>query len=97
VAEAARPFVSRTAEVEIAESLLLDPSRDRLAVVWLLGEPGIGKTRLATEIACRARSAGAGVLFGRCNEDLSVPYQPCGPQRGAIAGAACMHSSDYLP
>ncbi len=74
--EASRPFVSRTAELELAESLLTDPHRDRLAVLWLLGEPGIGKTRLATELAHRVHSAGGVVLFGRCNEDLSVPYQP---------------------
>lgn len=73
--EPARPFVSRVAELERAE-VVSDPTRDRVAVLWLLGEPGIGKTRLATEIARRAHAAGAVVLFGRCNEDLSVPYQP---------------------
>jgi class 3 adenylate cyclase len=76
VAEAARPFVSRTAELELAESLLADPARERLAVLWLLGEPGIGKTRLAVEIARRAHAAGALVLGGHCDEDLPVPYQP---------------------
>jgi class 3 adenylate cyclase/tetratricopeptide (TPR) repeat protein len=74
--EASRSFVSRTAELAVAESLLSHSSRNRLAVLWLLGEPGIGKTRLAAEIARRVHSAGGVVLFGRCNEDLSVPYQP---------------------
>ena len=73
---ASRPFVSRTAELELAEGVLADPGRDRLGVLWLLGEPGIGKTRLATEIARRAHARGDVVLFGRCSEDLSVPYQP---------------------
>jgi class 3 adenylate cyclase/tetratricopeptide (TPR) repeat protein len=71
-----RPFVSRAGELELAEQVLTDHTRERVAVLWLLGEPGIGKTRLATEIALRAHAAGAPVLFGRCNEDLAVPYQP---------------------
>ena len=69
-------FVSRADELRQGDRLLSDPSRDRVAVLWLLGEPGIGKTRLATEIARRAHAGGAVVLFGRCSEDLSVPYQP---------------------
>jgi class 3 adenylate cyclase/tetratricopeptide (TPR) repeat protein len=71
-----RPFVSRVAELDVAGSLLADDGHGRASVLWLLGEPGIGKTRLAAEIAGRARSAGSLVLFGRCNEDLTVPYQP---------------------
>ena len=69
-------FVSRADELRQGDRLLSDPTRDRVAVLWLLGEPGIGKTRLATEIARRAHAGGAVVLFGRCSEDLSVPYQP---------------------
>ncbi|MEX0663628.1 MAG: AAA family ATPase [Acidimicrobiia bacterium] len=45
-------------------------------VVLVAGEPGIGKTRLATEIALRANAQGATVLFGRCDDELGVPYQP---------------------
>ena len=70
------PFVSRAAELVLAETVLGDPVRDRAAVLWVLGEPGIGKTRLAAEVARRAHAGGALVLFGRCDEDLSVPYQP---------------------
>ncbi len=44
--------------------------------VLLTGEPGIGKTRTATEIARSAHEEGALVLAGRCDEGLSVPYQP---------------------
>jgi DNA-binding SARP family transcriptional activator len=73
---AALPFVSRQAELEEAEALVFDPDRRRLAVIWLLGEPGIGKTRLAREIARRAHGREATVLFGWNSEDLAVPYQP---------------------
>jgi DNA-binding SARP family transcriptional activator len=43
------------------------------AVVLVAGEAGIGKTRLAAELA---RSLPASVLYGRCDEGLAVPYQP---------------------
>jgi class 3 adenylate cyclase/tetratricopeptide (TPR) repeat protein len=69
-------FVSRSRELRLGERALTDPARQRLGLLWLLGEPGIGKTRLASEIARRAHALGAVVLFGRCGEDLSAPYQP---------------------
>jgi tetratricopeptide (TPR) repeat protein len=40
------------------------------------GEAGIGKTRLASELACAVHGEGALVLYGRCDEGLGVPYQP---------------------
>ncbi len=45
----------------------------RVALVG--GEPGIGKTMLASSAAVAAHEEGATVLFGRCDEDISVPYQ----------------------
>ena len=47
----------------------------RLAV--LSGEAGIGKTRLADELARLARQLGWAVLWGTCSEaELSLPYLP---------------------
>ena len=45
-------------------------------VVLVAGEPGIGKTRLAAELAGRLHAAGMTVLWGRCDRELGVPYQP---------------------
>lgn len=45
-------------------------------VVLIAGEPGIGKTRLATEVCRAAHDDGAIVLYGRCDEEAVVPYQP---------------------
>jgi class 3 adenylate cyclase len=45
-------------------------------LVLVCGEPGIGKTRLAAELAHEARSEGATVLYGRCDDEPGVPYQP---------------------
>ncbi|MDP8968831.1 MAG: AAA family ATPase, partial [Actinomycetota bacterium] len=43
----------------------------------LEGEAGIGKTRLAQELARRARDRGAVVLAARCHEDeANLPYGP---------------------
>jgi predicted ATPase len=45
-------------------------------VVVLAGEPGIGKSRLAAELAREVGAAGAPVLRGRNDEDAVVPFQP---------------------
>ncbi|HMC05535.1 MAG TPA: adenylate/guanylate cyclase domain-containing protein, partial [Actinomycetota bacterium] len=48
----------------------------RRHVVLVAGEPGIGKTALASEVAAAARASGSTVLYGRCDADLGRPYQP---------------------
>jgi predicted ATPase len=46
-------------------------------VLLLAGEPGIGKTRLAEELATEAAAHGALVLWGRCHEaEWTPPYWP---------------------
>ena len=45
-------------------------------VVLLAGEPGVGKTSLATRLACDAAEQGATVLYGRADPEALVPYQP---------------------
>ena len=60
--------------------------RERLRALWaaarggmrqavmISGEPGIGKTRLASHAALELHGEGATVLFGHCDEDLAAPY-----------------------
>jgi predicted ATPase len=48
----------------------------RCQAVLLCGEPGIGKTRTAAEVAQAAFDEGAIALYGRCDEEIGVPYQP---------------------
>jgi class 3 adenylate cyclase/tetratricopeptide (TPR) repeat protein len=51
-------------------------TRGERRVVLVGGEPGIGKTRLATEVALAAHRHGATVLYGHCDSELGAPYQP---------------------
>jgi hypothetical protein len=73
---ARRPFVGR----EQAQVRLRDASEaaseGRRGLVFVGGEPGIGKTSLAAAFAGEARDGGATVLYGRCDEDALTPYQP---------------------
>src|SRR5262245_44769500 len=46
-------------------------------LVLLVGEPGIGKTRIARELALRAAALGVAVRWGRCQEtEGAPPYWP---------------------
>lgn len=69
-------YVGRDLERE-GLAFLLDEVRDGARrVAFISGEPGIGKTRLSTQLAIQAHGDGATVLYGRCDEDLGVPYGP---------------------
>lgn len=50
-------------------------SAGRLAV-FVGGEPGIGKTRIVKELCRDAHHQGGIVLWGACDEELAMPYQP---------------------
>ncbi|HLT69337.1 MAG TPA: AAA family ATPase [Acidimicrobiales bacterium] len=57
-------------------------------LVVLSGDPGIGKTTLAAELAVRVHATGGIVLYGRWDEDGHVSYQAVREALGAYA-AAC--------
>jgi DNA-binding winged helix-turn-helix (wHTH) protein len=66
-------------ERELAELLAaLEGGADSHGRLFLIsGEPGIGKTRLADELAAHARARGVRVAWGRCWKGGSVPaYWP---------------------
>lgn len=45
-------------------------------VAFVSGEPGIGKTSLCRRVAQDGYEHGVCVLYGRCDEDLGITYQP---------------------
>jgi class 3 adenylate cyclase len=69
------PLVGRDAELEELGRCWRNARSGRRSVAVLVGEPGIGKTRLATEFCRAAYAEGALVLLGRCYEESLVPYQ----------------------
>lgn len=69
-------FVGRVAERERLEAAAKTAADGACRGVLVAGEAGMGKTRLVTEVATDAHAAGAVVLYGRCDEELAIPYQP---------------------
>jgi predicted ATPase len=73
-ARAARDiFVGREKELAILQAHLDSAASGHGRLVLLVGEPGIGKTRTAHELAAYARTRGAQVLIGRCYESEGAP------------------------
>ncbi|HTE86925.1 MAG TPA: AAA family ATPase [Dehalococcoidia bacterium] len=66
-------FVDRERESETLRARLTAGLAGRGSVVLLAGDAGIGKTRLAEEVAAEARQRGAEVLWGRCWENEGAP------------------------
>jgi DNA-binding SARP family transcriptional activator/tetratricopeptide (TPR) repeat protein len=66
-------FVGRDSELRVLLAALDRAEAGIGSVVLLAGEPGIGKTRLADEVAAHARDRGFAVLRGRCWEAGGAP------------------------
>jgi DNA-binding CsgD family transcriptional regulator/tetratricopeptide (TPR) repeat protein len=67
------PFVGREAELAALTAELDAALAGSGGVVLVAGEPGIGKTRLAAELAAQASARGGLVLWGRCWEGEGAP------------------------
>ena len=72
----ARPFVGRQAELDRLAARWEHVRGGGSATVLIGGDAGAGKTRLAAEFASSRHDAGALVLCGACDVELSRPYQP---------------------
>src|SRR5919202_2788315 len=68
--------VGREAEAEALAAGFKRATVEGRQAVLIGGEPGGGKTTLVSQAARAAHAEGARVLYGRCDEDLGVPYQP---------------------
>ena len=84
-------FVGRTQELDrLGSALDRTITRDSVTILCE-GDAGIGKTRLVTEFAMRARQAGASVLVGGCVDagSAGLPYGPVAEaMRTAVSSGA---------
>jgi DNA-binding winged helix-turn-helix (wHTH) protein/tetratricopeptide (TPR) repeat protein len=69
-------FVGRASEWSGLCGALAEAASGRGCLCFISGEPGIGKTRLCTELAAEAQARGVAVLIGRCAEHEAVTYLP---------------------
>ena len=71
-------LIGRTAELAELESAFDAAAEGRPSIAFVAGESGVGKTRLVTELAERARALGARTLCGECVElgEGELPYAP---------------------
>ena len=70
------PYVGRVDARALLERSRAQARAGNRRAVLLAGEPGIGKTRLASHAALRAHAEGFAVCWGACSEDVAAPYEP---------------------
>ena len=82
----ARPaFVGRERESAVLRDAWALASRGIRQVVFVGGEPGVGKSRFVAENAIALNDGHAAVLLGTCVSTLGAPYQPFVEPLGALA------------
>lgn len=70
------PFIGRCQQRDWFEACCQDVLGGHPHVVFMVGEAGVGKTRLLREFRGMAQQRGFQVLLGRGYEDLVLPYLP---------------------
>jgi class 3 adenylate cyclase/tetratricopeptide (TPR) repeat protein len=81
-------YVGRVAERQRLTKLWGQACEGTSRLALISGEAGVGKTRLSTQLALEVRKDGATVVYGRCDEDLGVPYQPWAQALGYLVKEA---------
>jgi DNA-binding SARP family transcriptional activator len=90
------PLSGRRDELAALMREVLDaPARRR--VLALCGEGGIGKTRLAAEVAVLASGDGVDVLYGRAERNGVMPFQPVVEALRAHLSHGAEIASELLP
>ena len=75
MAQAAEQLVGRPMELGAFDGILAELEQGSAAAIELVGEPGIGKTRLLRELADRADARGHLVLSGSASElERDLPF-----------------------
>jgi DNA-binding CsgD family transcriptional regulator len=70
------PLVGRGDELALLRERWDEAVSGRPRVMLIVGEAGIGKSRLVAETAVAADRDGANVVVGHCDEEPLAPYQP---------------------
>ncbi|MFC5176498.1 BTAD domain-containing putative transcriptional regulator [Nocardioides taihuensis] len=78
------PTVGRDDERAVLRSVLDRARGGSFAAAVVVGEPGLGKTRLTDELVEAASAAGVRVGVGRCSQDDGAP--PLWPWRAVLEG-----------
>lgn len=71
--DTAHVFVGRQQEMAVLETALRDAMSGRGRLVMLVGEPGIGKTRTARELALTCRFGGINLVLTRTGSPKGNP------------------------
>lgn len=69
-------LIGRDAEVKRLRETWDGAVNGERRVVLLAGEPGVGKTRLVTDVAQRVYEEGGIVVLGRCDDAVPAPLRP---------------------
>lgn len=94
-AVASWPLVGRTRELDGLTGLLEAAATGAPSFAALVGDPGIGKSRLGSELARVAAARGALVLTGRCSQDEGAP--PLWPWATALRSLPGTPFDDVVP
>src|SRR5215472_10824912 len=79
-------LIDRRGEMQTLTSVLDEAGQGRGGAVFLTGDPGVGKSRLAREVSAAATRRGFFVLTGRATQSsVPVPFRPISE---ALLGAA---------
>lgn len=78
------PLVGRAGPLEELTALLTEAEAGTPSFASVVGEPGIGKSRLCAELAMVAERSGCRVLIGRCSQDDGAP--PLWPWSAVLQG-----------
>ena len=85
---AAQQVVGRNGPLARLEDIWQAVRKDDRRVVVLSGDPGIGKTTLAADLALRVHAGGGTVLYGRWDEEGLAPYQAVREALGTYTAAS---------
>jgi len=84
------PLAGRAEQAERLRTAWKEAAAGTCRTGRIAGEPGVGKTRLAAELARAVDEDGAFVLLGRCDDGIGMPYQPFVEALSHVVG----HASD---